>query len=78
MQASAQWNCCAPELFHFRECFTGLNDERKLRLWNGSARVHTVSANLHVRVNVVYVPFMSIDYIVNQLQYDSVRQRAGR
>ena len=34
-----------------------------------------MSANLNVRVDVVYVPFMSIDYIVNQLQYDSVRQR---
>ena len=28
---------------------------------------HTVSANLNVRVDVVYVPSMSIDYIVNQL-----------
>ena len=47
--------------------------ERLRSFW--SARVHTVSATLNVKVNVVYVPFLSIDYIVNRLQYDSVRQQ---
>ena len=72
---------CAPELLPTFDdlSFRGLNDEQKLRLWNdfgrfGSACVHTVSATLSVKVNVVYVPFLSIDYIVNRLQYDSVRQ----
>ena len=41
--------------------------------WN--TRVGPVSAIPNVRVNVNYEPFMSIDYIVNQVQYDSVRQQ---
>ena len=33
------------------------------------------SANPNVKVNAVYEPFMTLDYIVNQLQYDSIHQR---
>ena len=55
MKASAQWNCCAPDAFPLSKVvsFTGLNDERKLRLWNGFGSLWmlvfmTVSANLNV------------------------------
>ena len=41
--------------------------------WN--AHVDPVSAIRNVKVNVGYEPFMFIDYIVNQVQYESVRQR---
>ena len=40
--------------------------------WN--ARVHPVSAIRNVKLNVGYEPFNFIDYIVNQVQYESVRQ----
>ena len=33
------------------------------------------SADPNVKVNAVNDPLMPLDYIVNQLQYDSVRQR---
>ena len=41
--------------------------------WN--AHVDPVSAIRNVKVHVSYEPFMFIDYIVNQVQYESVRQR---
>ena len=40
--------------------------------WN--AHVDPVSAIRNVKVNVGYEPFIFIDYIVNQVQYESVRQ----
>ena len=40
--------------------------------WN--TRVHPGSAIRNVKLNVSYEPFNFIDYIVNQVQYESVRQ----
>ena len=43
--------------------------------WN--AYVDPVSAIRNVKVNVGYESFMFVDYIVNKVQYESVRQRFG-
>ena len=42
---------------------------------SGMLVLRAASANPDVKVNAVNDPFMPLDYIVNQLQYDSVHER---
>ena len=41
----------------------------------GMLVLRAASANPNVNLNAVTDPFMPLDYIVNQLQYDSVHER---